>query len=84
MDLTGHGIAIVIVGLHFLRPFLGIPCGCAEIIFVKGVREDATSIGAKLGGMWHLLANLLKSYDVSQFSVRYEYVLWARLTKVRR
>ena len=46
MDLTGH-IGIVIVVVHFSRPFVGIPCGCMEIIFVTGVREDATSIGAK-------------------------------------
>ena len=29
------------------RPFVGVPSGCAEIIFVKGVREDAMLIGAK-------------------------------------
>ena len=56
-----------------MRLVLGIPCRSAEIIFMMGVRKDATSNGAKHshwlaaranllvmgGGVQRLLANLL-------------------------
>jgi len=74
VDHLGHDASTEILGLLWSLSYVGT---------CRAMYQTIGNAFSRRQGRTSLFALELSACDVSQYSVRYEYLLWARPTKVR-